>query len=140
VTPEGKTKAHPLLVESKIPVVPEKEPNDGFRQAQVIQLPQVIEGAIDRAKDVDVFRFEGKAGQKLAFEVQAGRYGSALDAILTLYDANGQEVASKDAGDSADPILEVTLPKAGTYYLSLMDAHDQGGVTHPYRLTVRPGK
>jgi hypothetical protein len=140
VTPAGETAPHPLLVENSLPVVSEKEPNDGFRQAQAIQVPQLVEGIIDRAKDVDVFRFEGKAGQKLIFEVQAARYGSPLDAILTLYDANAQQVASKDADLGTDPILEVTLPKTGTFYLSLIDAHDQGGPLHVYRLTVRVGK
>jgi hypothetical protein len=35
---------------------------------------------------------------------------------------------------------KVTLPKTGTYYLSLLDAHDQGGPEHVYRLVVREMK
>src|SRR5262245_8412082 len=79
VTAAGETKPHALLIETKLPVVPEKEPNEGFKQSQPIQIPQVVEGAIDRPRDVDVFRIEGKAGQRLVFEVLAARYGSALD-------------------------------------------------------------
>jgi hypothetical protein len=138
VTPAGDSKPHQLLVESMLPVIAEKEPNDGFRQAQPIQLPQVIDGLIDRPRDVDVFRFEGQAGQRLVFEVLAARHGSALDSLLTLYDAKGQQIAANDdAGDSVDSRLLVTLPKAGTYYLSLMDAHDQGGPAHVYRLVAK---
>lgn len=141
VTPVGETQAHNLLVESTIPVPPEKEPNNGFAQAQPIQIPQAIDGLIREPRDVDVFRLEGKAGQRLVFEVLAARYGSALDSTLTLYDAAGQQVASNDdANGSTDSRLEVTLAKAGTYYLSVLDAHDQGGPAHVYRLVARPAK
>jgi hypothetical protein len=122
-------------------VIPEKEPNDGFRQAQKIQVPQVIDGLIDRPRDVDVFRFEGKAGQKVICEILAARHGSALDSILTIYDAQGRELASNDDTEaSPDSRLEVTLPKAGIYHVTVMDAHDQGGPEHVYRLVVRQAK
>jgi hypothetical protein len=140
VTPAGETKAHPLLLETTLPVVAEKEPNDGFRQAQKIALPQVIEGVIERPRDVDVFRFAGKAGQRVVFEVQAARYGSALDSILTLYGPGGSELASNDAGGALDSRLEAVLPQDGVYYLSLIDAHDRGGPLHVYRLVARFGK
>jgi hypothetical protein len=139
LTPAGETPPHELLVESSLPVVSEKEPNNGFRQAQPIRLPQAIDGLIHEPRDVDVFRFDGRAGQRLVFEVLAARHGSALDSLLTLYDARGQEVAANDdAGGSPDSRLEVTLPKDGTYYLSLIDAHDTGGPAHVYRLVARP--
>ena len=67
----------------------------------------------------------------------AARYGSGLDALLTLYDANGQQVASKDQGDATDLRLELKLPRDGVYYLSLIDAHDTGGPAHVYRLVVQ---
>ncbi len=138
VTPGGETKPHALLIESKLPVIPEKEPNEGFRQAQRIQVPQVVEGVIERPRDVDVFRFEGKAGQRLRLEVLAARYGSALDSILTLYDADGREIASNDdSGGSLDSRFVVRLPREGTYYLGLIDAHDTGSPVHVYRLVVR---
>jgi hypothetical protein len=138
VTPAGETKPHVLLVETALPVVAEKEPNDGFRQAQRIPVPSVVDGLIERPRDVDVFRIEGRAGQRLVLEVLAARHGSALDSILTLYDAAGREVASNDdIKDSVDSRLEVTLPRDGPYYLSLIDAHDTGGPAHVYRLVVR---
>src|SRR5205823_6624075 len=75
VTPAGESKPHPLLVETKTPVVKEKEPNDGFRAAQKVTLPVVVEGTIERAKDVDVFKFAGKRGQTLVAELVADRHG-----------------------------------------------------------------
>src|SRR5262249_20755590 len=98
VSPAGESPPHRLLVEGKATVISEKEPNNGCRQAQPIRLPQAIDGVIDPLRDVDVFRFDGKAGQGVDFEVQAARYGSALDSVLTLYDADGHEVASNDDG------------------------------------------
>jgi len=139
VTPDGDTKPHQLLVELVLPVVPEKEPNEGFKQSQAIALPVVIEGSIDRPRDVDVFRFTGKKGQKLSAEVIAHRHGSALDAMLTLYNAAGQQVAFNDdlAPDTRDARLEVVLPADGDYFLVLIDAHDTGGPAHAYRLVVK---
>jgi hypothetical protein len=138
VTPSGESKPHALLVETALPVLAEKEPNDGFRQAQPIPVPSAVDGQIERPRDVDVFRIEGRAGQRLLLEVLAARHGSALDSILTVYDAAGREIASNDDSEgSVDSRLEVTLPRDGPYYVSLIDAHDQGGPAHVYRLIVR---
>jgi hypothetical protein len=137
VTPAGESAPHKLFVD-KTPTVGEKEPNNGFRQAQAVQFPQVIDGAIGQSQDVDVFRFDGQAGQQVVIEVFAARYGSALDSFLTLYDAGGQIVASNDDIDgSNDSRIEATLPKAGVYYVSVIDAHDTGSPTHVYRLVIR---
>jgi hypothetical protein len=137
VTPAGESPPHPLLVE-RSPVAAEKEPNDGFRTAGPVVLPLELHGAIDRPQDVDVFRFEGKAGQRLVAEVHAARLGSPLDPVLTLYDAAGQTLAScDDAAGSADARLEVVLPRDGVYYLAVTDANDQGGSMYLYRLSVR---
>ena len=139
VTPDGELKPHKLLVETALPVIADKEPNDGFKQSQAITLPVVIEGMIDRPKDVDVFRFAGKKGQKFSAEVLAHRYGSPLDAMLTLYSADGNQVAFNDdlGPDTRDARLEVVLPVDGEYYLVLVDALDTGGPAHAYRLVVK---
>lgn len=140
LTPAGESAAHALLIE-RAAVVDEKEPNNGFRQAQAIALPQEVQGRIDASKDVDLYRFEGKAGQAVTIEVRATRLGSPLDALLTLYDDEGSILAScDDASDSADPRLEVTLPRDGGYLVGVIDANDEGGPTHLYRLTLRLNK
>lgn len=135
-TSEGATKPQPLLVETR-PVMAEKEPNPGFRQAQEIKLPVVVEGVIGMPRDVDVFRFQGRKGQKIRAEVLANRFGSPLDAMLTLYGERGIEIASADDfKGSRDALLEATLPADGVYFLSLIDAHDTGSAIHVYRLAV----
>jgi hypothetical protein len=141
VSPDGESQPQSLLVLDKSLLVEEQEPNNGFRQAQEIQLPATVQGSIQSANDVDVFRFAGKAGQKILFEVVAARYGSSLDAILTLYDERGHILATNDDTDAgADAKLQVKLPGDGTYFISLIDAHDKGGPTHVYQLVVSAEK
>jgi hypothetical protein len=136
VTATG-TGTHKVLIDRTPPVV-EKEPNNGFKTAQAVKVGQTVEGGIAHGQDVDVYRFEGKAGDKVVVEVLAARLGSALDSFLTVYDANGQIVGtSDDIEGSTDSRLELTLARAGVYYASVIDAHDQGGPAHRYRLVIR---
>jgi hypothetical protein len=136
VTAAGESKPHPLLVDAKTPIVKEKEPNDGFRAAQKVTLPVIVEGTIDRAKDVDVFRFAGKQGQTLSAEVFADRHGSALDGQLTLYRGNALQVAHGAVAKGRDPRIEVVLPADDDYFLVLVDANDTGSAIHAYRLAI----
>jgi hypothetical protein len=137
VTPQGDTKPHPLLVETERAVIKEIEPNDGFRKPHELkQLPAVIEGSIDRPRDVDVFSFRGKKGQKLRVETQAARFGSALDPQLTLYRAGSLQVDAPTKSLSGDQTLEIQLPFDDQYLVVLNDAHDSGSAIHAYRLIV----
>jgi hypothetical protein len=136
-TPGGESAPHKVLID-RAPVLREKEPNNGFRDAQPVELGQVVQGVIDGALDVDTFRFAGRAGQQVVLEVHAARHGSALDSILMLYDDKGQKLAENDDfGDSTDSRIEITLPRTGSYYAVILDAHDQGGATHVYRFSAR---
>jgi hypothetical protein len=141
IGPGGESSPYTLLVRDDLPVIKEKEPNDGFDQAQTISLPSAVEGTIQVERDVDVFKFTGKEGDKLRIEIQAARYGSPVDSMLTLYDANRRVIDSaSEAPGNPDPILNVTLPKNGVYYLSVIDANDLGGTTFGYRLVIRSQK
>ncbi len=132
-SPGGTSEVYRLLVVAK-PVL-EKEPNDNFAQAQPITLPVTLEGTIAKERDVDVFKFDGKKGQKVKFEVLAARLGAPTDALLTLYDDAKAVVAIvDDTGDSPDPILECTLPRDGVYYIVVIEASDLGGAPYGYRL------
>jgi hypothetical protein len=136
VGPKGESKPYQLAVDPAA-IVAEKEPNDSFAEAQELALPAVVAGTVGRERDVDVFKFAGKAGERVRVEVHAARLGSPLDAFVTIYDAARRIVAScDDVNGSPDPELTVTLPRDGTYYVGLIDAHDGGGPMFPYRLRV----
>lgn len=138
--PGGESEYKPLVADDT-PAVKEKEPNDGFGQAQVIPIPSAVDGTIQSERDTDVFRFDGKKGEKLRIEVVAAKYGSPVDAMIVLYDAGRRVIDSADdVAGSSDPSLGVTLPADGAYYLSVLDAHDLGGPNFVYRLVVMRAK
>ena len=144
VTDAGMSAPFSLFVDATAPVA-EKEPNDGFRQAQEIKLSDVVEGSLHQPQNVDVFRFEATAGDKIVCEVIAARRGSALDATLTLFDSRQRLIDSNDDQPERDGLtgwatrdsrIEIMVPTTGMIYVVLQDAHDQGGPAHPYRLRV----
>jgi Bacterial pre-peptidase C-terminal domain len=134
--PAGTSELYNLVVVAK-PTV-EIEPNDSFAQAQPITLPVTIEGTISKERDVDVFKFEGKKGQQVTFEIVAARLGAPTDALITLYDATQGVVGIvDDTGDSTDPIFKCTLPRDGTFFITVIEAADLGGPQFGYRLKGR---
>ena len=132
---------------TRLPECLEQEPNDSPEQAQRVTLPIIINGRIDRPGDRDVFRFEGRAGQEIVAEVYARRLDSPLDSVLKLTDSAGRQLAFNDDHEDkacglithhADSWLRAVLPSAGTYYLHLYDAQNQGGPEYAYRLRISP--
>jgi len=130
----------------------EVESNDSAGEAQLIEMPKIINGRIDRPGDIDVFRFEGRTGEKIVAEVYARRLNSPLDSLLRLTDATGSVLAWNDdyvlkeshlytniAGlmtHHADSYLLAELPSDGTYYVHLADSQNHGGQVHGYRLRI----
>jgi hypothetical protein len=125
----------------------EKEGNNSLPTAQKVDLPLTVNGRIDPPGDTDVFRIEGRAGDRLVAEVCARRLDSPLDSVLKLTDARGQQLGFNDDCEDkasglnthhADSYLITTLPADGTYYLQLSDAQHQGGAEFGYRLRLSP--
>ena len=134
----------PFAVDT-LPECLEQEPNDEPANAQPVTLPMIVNGRIDPPGDCDVFRFEGRAGEKIVAEVDARKLDSPLDSVLKLTDADGRQLAFNDdyvdkgAGlitHHADSLIAVTLPADGAYYLHLADAQHKGGPEYAYRLRI----
>jgi len=128
-----------------LPECLEQEPNNPQGSAQPVTPPLIVNGRIDPPGDVDVFRFEGRAGSEIVAEVYARRLDSPLDSVLKLTDAAGRQLAANDdyedkgAGlttHQADSRLRATLPANGTYYLYIGDAQHKGGESYAYRLRI----
>jgi hypothetical protein len=138
IGPGGESNPYTLLIADETPAVAEKEPNDGFDKAQPVPVPSAVEGTIHGDRNPDVFKFDGKKGDRLRIEVQAARFGSPLDALVQVFDADRRLVAATDDTDGTpDPVLAVTLPHDGTYSVTLIDAHDLGGPQFGYRLVLK---
>jgi hypothetical protein len=119
--------------------------NATAQTAQPVTLPIILNGRIARSGEVDVFRFEGRAGDEVVAEVLARRLGSPLDSLLRLTDAAGKVLAlnddypDKECGlltHLADSWLCAKLPADGTYYVHLSDAQNAGSEAHAYRLRI----
>ena len=130
-----------------LPECLEREPNNQQAGAQQVTPPIIVNGRIEQPGDWDVFRFEGRAGDKIVAEVYARRLDSPLDSVLKLTDANDQKLMVNDDHEDkgagltthhADSFISATLPADGTYYLHLGDAQQKGGEAYSYRLRISP--
>lgn len=134
-SPHG-TSQYDIAVARPDELIVEKDPNDGFKTAQPVVIGKTIVGTIHDPRNVDLFSFDGTAGDKLTIRVQAAQLGSLLDPFLTLYDENGQIVSGSDDVDGRDPRLEIELKKTARYYVALQDANDSGGPHFCYLLKI----
>jgi hypothetical protein len=115
----------------------EAEPNHDPAAAQALALPVTLNGTVEKADDVDRYRFEARAGQQLVFDVLAARIGSSLDSVVTLRDAAGAVVArADDFRGRTDSLLAHRFAQTGTYTLEVGDGLNGGGTGHFYRLSV----
>lgn len=136
VNADGASVPYEIVVAKGDELIQEKEPNDGFKTAQPISIGKTLVGTIHDQRNVDVFEIKGEAGQKLTISTVAQQTGSLMDPFLTLYDSAGQVVVGVDDNDGRDAKLEMTLPKSGSYYITVQDANDAGGPHFVYLLKV----
>jgi hypothetical protein len=135
-TDEGLSNAFIFSVDD-LPEITEKEPNDSISEAQPISTPVAINGNV-KGIDRDYFRFSAKARERLVFEVEARRIGSAVDPVIEILDSTGRRVAFNDdaPGLGVDSRVEVTFPRAGTYYAVVHDSKYSEQETSHYRLKI----
>ncbi|RMG38865.1 MAG: hypothetical protein D6725_06530 [Planctomycetota bacterium] len=126
-----------LVVLDRLAVVTQSADNTQLPKAQSIPAGSCVSGVVGNLSR-HYFKFAGKAGQKMAFEVVARRLGSALDPLLRIFDAGGHEVTYADdtQGLSGDCRFLVTLPADGEYFVELRDIRYQGGPQHFFVLRV----
>ncbi len=95
--------------------------------------------------DADRYRFEARRGQRLVIAAQARNLVPYLadavpgwfQATLTLYDAQGRELAyGDDYRFHPDPVLFFEVPQDGQYVVEVKDAIHRGRADFVYRITV----
>lgn len=134
LTPLGTTNAATLVV-GRLPEVAEAEPNGPPAGPQALTLPATVNGVLDK-EDVDQYRFEARAGQRLVFEVMASRIGSSLDPVLRLMDASGHELTRSNGSARPEVLLAHTFTTDGAFVVQVSDALHGGGPGYFYRLTA----
>jgi hypothetical protein len=131
-----------------LPILGKEEGAEPKRPPEEIEmsvtLPCVVNGQI-AAGAVDHYRFEAKQGQRLVISTYARHLLPYIaDAVpgwfqpvITLYDAEGREVAySDDYRFKPDPVLYYEVPEDGQYVLTISDALFRGREDFVYRITI----
>jgi WD40 repeat protein len=104
--------------------------SESARAAQPVKLPVTIAGSIDRAGDVDYYRFDAKAGDPIGVQVVAAELGSKLDPLLSLTDAEGRILAEGTI------TLGFTIARDGSYSIGVRDRDYRGAGDMTYRLHI----
>ena len=109
-----------------------------------VALPCVVNGQMQPG-GVDRYSFQARAGQRLVFAATARELIPYLadavpgwfQAVLSLYDAHGHEVAYADHFRfHPDPVLFYEAPKDGEYVFQIRDAVYRGREDFVYRITA----
>lgn len=112
------------------PEVQEAGVNDSPAHGQKVPLPARVVGQLDRAGDVDYFRFAVAKGQQLGAEAIVPK-GGRLAPVLQLTDARGHVISESDRG-----FLGHTFAEAGTFALGIRDRELRGGKDFTYTLRL----
>ncbi len=114
----------------------ETEPNQTVEQAQQVAVGSVVNGLINGAGDIDLFRFSAKASQRVVLDCQAQRIDSRLNPTLTLMDATGRPIKFAENAYYLDDLLVFDVPADGVYLVQLRDVAFTGSADHVYRLAI----
>ena len=120
--------------------VMEVEPNNLPAQVtnSIPAMPVAFNGVIEKAGDIDFFRFKAKAGQKFDVRCVARAIQSPLDAVLALYKGDGSQIADNDDSGGPDSLINWTVPADGEYLVSVRDHLNKGGAHYVYRIEFTP--
>ncbi len=111
--------------------------------AGTLTVGSTVNAVICPAGDVDVYAFNGTAGQQMWIETVAQRTGSSLDSYIYLIDPDGKSVLAEvddiELGVQRDSQLSYTLKRSGKYYVKVRDYNHPGagGPAYTYALSVK---
>lgn len=141
-TPHGASTVGQLVV-VKDPVIVETAPNDSRTAALEVTLPATVCGTIEKAEDVDWYKFKVEAGTSLSFSVQSSRIQNKIhdlqthsDPIITVRNSSGTTLAQADNEFFADPCLRYRFEQAGEYFLEIRDVRYQGNADWRYSIEI----
>jgi ribosomal protein L40E len=109
-----------------------------------VTVPCAMNGQI-AAGEINRYRFQASKGQRLVIAAKARQLAPYVpdgvpgwfQAVLKLYDANGNEVAyNDDFRSDPDPLIYYEVPADGEYVLTINEALFRGRESFVYRITV----
>ena len=109
------------------------DPDDQIQDAirlGTITTPVTRNDAVNVAIDVDIYRVDVTAGQRLSFDIDRPT-GSRLDSYIRLFNSTGQQLAFSDDAAAPDEVrgldsyLEFTFTTGGSYYLGVSGYRNQ---------------
>ena len=142
LTPQGvSTVAQLVVVED--PVIVEQAKNDTAAEAQPITLPATVCGCIEKAEDVDFYKFTIDTPTSLVFHVRSQRLQDRIhdlqahsDPILTIRNAQGSTIAAADNVFQGDPFLCHRFEQPGEYLLEIRDVRYTGNQYWEYSVEI----
>ncbi|WP_254510443.1 PPC domain-containing protein [Anatilimnocola floriformis] len=142
VMPTGVSTVGQLVIGTG-PVAIENAANDSLDKATAVQVPATICGCVEKAEDVDFYKFHATAGQAFNFHVRCGRLQDKIhdlqlhcDPILMLRNSAGVTIAASDNYFRADPFLSQRFEQEGDYILEIRDVRYQGNQYWEYAIEI----
>lgn len=128
------------FVVGSLPEVLENDANESIEKAQPVEIGTLVNGRSNRGADVDFYKISGKKGQRVLIECQALRIDSKFQGELRLYSVEGRRIGRSIARlRTHDPILDVTLPDDGDFFIRATDFVYGGSNDYGYRLKIHAG-
>lgn len=116
--------------------ITENDANNVSDQAQEITLNTIINGRSNGGSDMDYYKIKLASGERLIVDCWAQRIDSRMDAILVLFNSQGQEIAYSDNFNHRDPLLDFIAPQEDDYLIAVHDQLYNGNAEYFYRLRV----
>lgn len=115
----------------------EKSSKGSAAGPEQIDLPATLIGTIAKPGEAHDYKFEGKAGEEVVFQVVASQLGSKLESLMVLRDSSGKVLAQAGQNEnSPDAVLSYKLRQEGAYTVSITDREKGGGPDHFYRVNA----
>lgn len=118
------------------PEVGEIEPNNQADSAMDVLPGTVVNGRSHAAGDRDVYRLVPAADGRLVFRAEAAVFGSLMQPVMELADADGRILATSRRIFTQDAVLVHDAVAGNPLRLTIRDVVYAGGSDYQYRLVV----
>ena len=118
----------------------EKEDNDSFSNAQLVDFGNTVNARLNSSTDFDVFKFISNDDGKISINFNSLETDTTMggEYIITLYGPNQEEFGMKTVKvtDTNTAVLPFIGAKAGTYYYMAVSPGPRFASGHDYKIRV----